>query len=129
MRGCTILMIALVMSTRAFAIDVESLPQTCKDTLAGIQQDKARFAQLGGLMTKYRRAKDTENFCKAERDTVLVIKEQNSKLEDCLGEMSSANVPTSTMTQMTQVRAAYRDMLAGAKDPKNDRFHCGLADQ
>ena len=116
-------------SARALAVDTSSLPQPCKDTLAVMQGDKSRFGQLGKLMAGYRKASDNENFCKAAREIVTTIKQENERLEGCVGELGSAAVPQATTDQLLALKAVYKNMLDAAKDAKNDRLHCGLADQ
>ena len=113
----------------AFAFDPSTLPQTCKDTLAGMQGDKARFAELGKTMQKSQKAKDNENFCKAAREVVMIIKGQSDKLDYCVGDLASDKTAAQDpANQMIQLRGVYKQMLEAAKDAKNDRLHCGLAD-
>ena len=116
-------------SARVLAFDQTPLPQDCKDTLAAMQGDKARFGQLGKQMAGSRKASDNENFCKAAREIVTIIKEQNDRLDGCVGELASAAVPQNTTNQMLALKSVYKQMLDAAKDPRNDNLHCGLADQ
>lgn len=112
------------------AFDPRSLPQSCQDTLAAMQGDKARFAGLGKSMTQARKASDTESFCKSAREIVGIIKEQGGRLDYCIGDLAGAkDVPENASNQMMQLKSIYRQMFEAAKDPKNDRFKCGLADQ
>ncbi len=124
-----VLLITGLIATPVLAFDPSHLPQTCKDTLARMQADKARFSELGKLMTQYRKASDTKNFCEAAKQTVDIIKGQSGSLDACIGELGAApTVPQGTADQMIQLGTVYKQMLEAAKDPKNDRMKCGLAD-
>jgi hypothetical protein len=130
MRIGVIVLMGVVICSPALAFDVSLLPQTCKDTLAEMQSEKARFGQLGLLMAKFQKAKDIDNFCIPARETVTMIKNQSGKIENCLGDVANyKNIPSNTIDQLTKIKAAYKTMMEAAKDPQNDKFHCGLADQ
>ena len=95
-----------------------------------MQSDKTRFGELGKAMTRARKAADNDSFCQAAREIVVLIKGQGSQLDYCIGDLGSAtDVPEGTAAQMIGLKDVYRQMLEAAKNPKNDRFHCGLSDQ
>lgn len=130
MRIAIALITTVLACSPVLAFDPSPLPQTCKDTLTGMQADKARFSQLGVVMTKARKASDTPGFCVAAREIVVIIKGQSGRLDECIGELASdKTVPAGTADQVIGLRSVYKQMLDMAKDPKNDRFKCGLADQ
>ena len=119
----------LAACSGAHAFDTSVLPPTCQSTLAEMKTDKARFAALGSQMQKYRKASDTENFCRAAKATIMIIKEQSDKIDACVGDVSSDKMmPAAAIDQMTRLRTMYKQMLDAAKDPQNDTVHCGLAD-
>src|ERR1700712_2130785 len=105
MRIGVALLMTLLTSSGTLAFDMSVLPQSCKDTLAGLQSDKARFAALGKEMQRYRKAKDNPNFCTAAKATVTIIKEQSSKMDDCVGAAAGDKaVPPSAVDLVTQIR-------------------------
>ena len=123
------LLTVLLLGSSAQAFDASVLPDSCKSTLADMKNDKARFAALGTQMQKSRKANDTENFCKAARSTVMIIKEQSDRIDNCVGDVSADKMMSpEAVDQVVQLRTMYKQMLDAAKDPKNDQVHCGLAD-
>jgi hypothetical protein len=118
-----------LVGTPAFAVDLSGLPQSCKDSLAQMQGEKAKFGELSRAMTQNRKASRMDAFCQSARDVLTLIKEQSSRLDYCIGDLASATVPQAAASQMLQLKAVYRQMLDAAKDAKNDHMHCGLANE
>ena len=120
---------SLVGCTSAVALDLSSLPPTCQETVDTLKGDKGRFTQLGGAMVRARKGKDTGAFCMSARQIVVLIKEESDRIDACVGELAGASTPQGLADQFLRLKATYRQMLDAAKEAKNDRFQCGLADQ
>ena len=128
--GMAVSLLSVLISGPGFAasFDMSKLPQSCQETIAEIQGEKAHFGALGKTMTRARKASDTAAFCAAAREIVTLIKAQNSRLDICIGELGSAtDVPQGMSGQLLAVKAVYKNMIEATKSNKYDRFHCGLA--
>jgi hypothetical protein len=122
-------LLALGGTAVAAPLDVSKLPDSCKTLLAVMQNDKPRYKELGGVMARARKAKDMANFCAAAKQTVALIASESEQVDPCLGELAvDKTAAPATVGQFTDVKNAYRKMLAAAKEPANDHMHCGLAD-
>lgn len=129
MRTGIALLVTVMTCSRALAVDVSKLPQACQETIAEMRDEKARFAQLGSVMQKSRKAANIPAFCEAARETVTIIKSQSSRVDACVVSLAgSPDVPADAIDQLTRLRAVYNNMLEAAKNTKFDHFHCGLAD-
>ena len=118
-----------VLAGPVHALDASALPPSCQNTLAQMRSDKGRFAGLGKAMTQARKASNINAFCMSAREIVVIIKAQSAQLDDCVGDLARGNVPEAAANQILALKSVYRQMLDAAKNGKNDRFKCGLADQ
>lgn len=129
MKGAAVLLFLAASGAPALAFDAATLPDTCKATLATLQGDKPRFAQFSGVMTRAGKAKQTAEFCAAAKGTLALIVNESEQVDQCLGVLAvDKTVTPDTVGQFTEVKMYFHKMLAAAKEAKNDRMHCGLAD-
>jgi hypothetical protein len=129
MKGAAVFLCLMVSGAPAMALDVASLPETCKATLDTLKGDKPRFAQFSGVMTRARKSKNNADFCAAAKGTVALIVNESGQVDQCLGDLAvDKSASRDTVGEFTEVKAYFHKMLAAAKEPKNDRMHCGLAD-
>ena len=129
MKGVAVFLCLVASGAPALAFDVAALPDTCKATLDTLKGDKPRFAQYGGAMTRARKGNNTAEFCAAAKGTLALIVNESDQVDHCLGDLAVDKAATpDTVGQFTEVKAYFHKMLAAAKEAKNDRMHCGLAD-
>lgn len=127
--AAVLLVLVSTASSPAWALDVSRLPDGCKAMIEASKADKPQFAQLSATMTKARKGKDQANFCAAAKGTLTLVKGEDEKLDQCLGELSADKTATpDTVGQFTEIKSYYRKIIGAAKDAANDHMHCGLAD-
>jgi hypothetical protein len=129
MKGAAVLLCLLASGAPALALDVAKLPGTCQATLDTLKGDKARFAQYSGAMTRARKDKNNAEFCAAAKGTLALIVNESDQVDHCLGDLAVDKTATpDTVGQFVEVKNTFHKMLAAAKEAKNDRMHCGLAE-